>query len=102
MFRVSAKYQYLTCDEACCFQAAQKRDVIFSWRRRYFAAAKPIAPAAALSNNPADAQTSVGPSKVKPAAARKSGAPRSMAMTQQLSSRMLAKLGAGLHLATGT
>ena len=75
MFRVSAKYQYLTCDEACCFQTAQKRDVIFSWRRRYFAAggvAAAMAPAAALSNNPADAQTSVGPSKVKSAAARKS------------------------------
>ena len=76
MLRVGAKYQHLTCDAGCCFQTAQKWDVIFSWRRRYFAAAgvaAAIAPATALSNNPADAQTSVGPSKVKPAVARKSG-----------------------------
>ena len=76
MLRVGAKYQHLTCDAGCCFQTAQKRDVIFSRRRRYFAAgsvAAAIAPATALSNDPADAQTSVGPSKVKPAVPRKSG-----------------------------
>jgi hypothetical protein len=75
MLRVCAKYQHLTCDAGCCFQTAQKWDVIYSRRRRYFAAAgvaAAVASATALSNNPADA-TSVGPSKVKPAVARKSG-----------------------------
>jgi hypothetical protein len=76
MLRVDAKYQHLTCDAGCCFQTAQMRDVIYSRQRRYFAAAgvaAAITPATALSNNPADAQTSVGPSKVKPAVARKNG-----------------------------
>jgi hypothetical protein len=76
MLRVGAKYQHLTCDADCCFQTAQKWDVIYCRRRRYFAAAgvaAAIALATALSNNPADAQTSAGASKVKPAVARKNG-----------------------------
>jgi hypothetical protein len=74
MLRVGAKYQYLTCCAGCCFHTAEKWDAIFSRRRSFAAAdvAAAIAPPTALSKNPADAQASVNPSKLKAAVARRS------------------------------
>jgi hypothetical protein len=66
--------QYLTCCAGCCFRTAEKWDAIFSRRRSFAAAdvAAAIAPPTALSKNPADAQASVNPSKLKAAVARRS------------------------------
>ena len=106
MLRVGAKYQYLTRCAGCCFHTAEKWDAIFSRRRSFAAAdvAAAIAPPAALSKNPADAQASVNPSKLKAAVARRGrrcdrwrrSAPKSCLQG------IFTKPGAGLHLATGT